>query len=122
MPILVSCPHCAKKYRLKDDKRGKKVLCRACESTFRAGPKVSTSSDETEGKAAGLTKGEGAEKEAAQKKAQSQTPAPSQDSPVPSQDSIHTSSPFLDLEKSSVDHSIHVSSPFLDLDVDDELD
>ena len=117
MPILVSCPHCAKKYRLKDDKRGKKVICRACESTFRAGPKVSTSSDEIARKAAGLTKGEGAAKsnEAAQNKAQGQSSAPSHDS-------IHTSSPFLDLEKSSVDHSIHVSSPFLDLDVDDDLD
>ncbi len=40
MPFMVSCPNCKMEYKLVDRVRGKKLRCKSCQMTFRAGPKL----------------------------------------------------------------------------------
>lgn len=41
MPFIVTCPKCQTEYKLKDVARGRKLQCKTCSLTFRAGPKQS---------------------------------------------------------------------------------
>ena len=38
MPIELKCPECSKKYRIKDDRAGKQVRCKACTAVFSVPP------------------------------------------------------------------------------------
>ena len=105
MPFLITCPYCQKKYRLKENKRGRKVQCRRCERPFRAGPKSEN-----------LKANSVSEKTISKLDISEEAPSIANPAPENLEHSIHMSSPFLDLDTAAKEK--HISSPFLDLDLE----